>query len=61
MCLQDGTRGILEQTVGTLGLVETWVLIIYAFGSLGPLSPFENVRISCILIIYDLGTFGPLF
>ena len=57
MCLQDRVMGILEHTAGTLGLVETWVLIIYGLGSFGPLSSFENVRISCILIIYDLGTF----
>lgn len=35
---------ILVQTVGTLGLVETWVLIVYGFGSLGRFTMFEDVR-----------------
>lgn len=50
--VQDGNMAIFEQTMGTLGLVETWLLVVYGLGSLGPLTSFENVRLSCI------GTFG---
>lgn len=44
-CVQDGEMAICEQTMGTLGLVETWLLVVYGLGSLGPLTSFENVRI----------------
>ena len=35
---------MLEQVVGTLGLIETWVLIVYGHRQTAPFTKFEAVR-----------------
>lgn len=44
---QDGNMGICDQVMGTVGLLESWLLIVYGLGSFGPLTSFEEVRVLC--------------